>query len=67
MIVDEPSRIRYYDGKDEMRFESPEDFDRTPRGAAWMGPEGPHSVENIDQVPYRAYRIEFKTLATPGP
>jgi hypothetical protein len=60
MIVDEPARIRYYQGG-ALLFESgarPE----SPPGVRvrWMEPEGPHSVENIDQHRYHAIRIELK-------
>jgi quercetin dioxygenase-like cupin family protein len=60
MIVDEPARIRYYVG-DELRFES-----QAPSGSqpgvrvAWMEPEGPHSVQNIDDHRYHAVRVELK-------
>jgi hypothetical protein len=60
MIVDEPARIRYYaDGAS--RFES-QQHARTPSGmrVRWMDPEGPHTVENIDQHRYRVIRIELK-------
>lgn len=63
MIVDHPARIRYFDADGELRFESPEEIDRTPRGASWLAPEGPHSVENIDSEPYFAYRVELKAAA----
>jgi len=60
MIADEPARIRYYAGG-ALQFESP------PRSGAparplvsWMEPEGPHSVENIDQRRYHAIRVELK-------
>jgi len=60
MIIDEPARIRYYaDGV--LRFES-----QAPSGSSpgvrvrWMEPEGPHSVENIDQRRYHAIRVELK-------
>jgi hypothetical protein len=60
MIVDEPARIRYYQG-DALVFES----QAGPQSASgvrvrWMEPEGPHSVENIDQRRYHAIRIELK-------
>jgi quercetin dioxygenase-like cupin family protein len=56
MIVDEPARIRYYQG-DALLFES-----QAGPGVAvhWMEPEGPHSVENIDDHRYHAIRIELK-------
>jgi plastocyanin len=60
MIVDEPARIRYYAG-DTLQFESPARLP-APAGTrvSWMEPEGPHSVENIDQHRYHAIRIELK-------
>jgi hypothetical protein len=60
MIVDEPARIRYYEG-DALRFESPERLE-SPVGVRvrWMEPEGPHSVENIDECRYHAIRVELK-------
>src|SRR5215475_6252670 len=60
MIVDEPARIRYYQG-DALLFES-----QSPSWPAsgvrvrCMEPEGPHSVENIDQRRYHAIRVELK-------
>ena len=60
MIVDEPARIRYYQG-DVVVFES-----RAVSGPGsgvrvrWMEPEGPHSVQNIDQRRYHAIRVELK-------
>ena len=60
MARDEPARIRYYVGS-ALQFESP-----APSGAppavrvGWIEPEGPHSVENIDERRYHAIRIELK-------
>lgn len=60
MIVDEPARIRYYAGG-ALQFES-----QAPAGSPsgvqvrWMKPEGPHSVENIGQRCYHAFRVELK-------
>ncbi len=64
MIVDGPARIRYYDADGELRFESPERREpavpeQEPR-PNWMGSEGLHSVENIDDRPFLAWRIELK-------
>ena len=58
MIVDEPARIRYYQG-DALLFES----QARPRSGSdmrvrWMEPEGPHSVGNIDQRRYHAIMVE---------
>ena len=63
MYVEQPSRIRYYDMNDVMRFESPEgqDFgDNYTPSPDWMGPEGVHAVENIDTIPFVALRVEIK-------
>ena len=60
MIVDEPARIRYYEG-DTLRFESPErQGSQAGVRVRWMAPEGPHSVENIDEYRYHAIRVELK-------
>ena len=60
LIVDEPARIRYYAGR-AMQFESPEHSGAPPAvRVSWMEPEGPHSVENIDERRYHAIRIELK-------
>jgi predicted metal-dependent enzyme (double-stranded beta helix superfamily) len=60
MIIDEPARIRYYQGG-TLLFES-EARSGSPAGVRvrWMEPEGPHSVENTDQHRYHAIRIELK-------
>jgi predicted metal-dependent enzyme (double-stranded beta helix superfamily) len=61
MYVEQASRIRYYNEKNEVVFESPENqtFDGKPE-PNWMEPEGIHAVENIDTVPFSALRIELK-------
>jgi hypothetical protein len=62
MMTDGRARIRYRIG-DEVTFESPDPLPpRENLAGSWMGPEGPHSVENIDSVPMHAIRVEFKTL-----
>jgi hypothetical protein len=44
-----------------MQFESPEHPGAPPAvRVSWMEPEGPHSVENIDERRYHAIRIELK-------
>jgi hypothetical protein len=61
MIVDRPARIRYYE-HGIRKFESAATPMPQPAPkAAWMKPEGPHSVENIDTFPYHALRIELRT------
>lgn len=60
MITDTRARIRYWIG-DRLSFESPDPL--PPPGdlsGSWCGPEGPHSVENIDTIALHALRIEFK-------
>jgi hypothetical protein len=60
MIVDEPARIRYYQGA-ALLFESPaRPGDPPVAQVRWLDPEGPHSVENIDQHRYHAIRVELK-------
>jgi hypothetical protein len=60
MIVDEPARIRYYRGG-ELLFESQPSVGSPPGVPVdWLEPEGPHSVENIDERRYHAIRIELK-------
>jgi len=61
MISDSAARLRYYNAEDKLVFEHPED--RKPPselGADWMKPEGLHAVECIDEVPFRAIRVELK-------
>jgi hypothetical protein len=62
MVVLSPARIRYFEGErgDQFRYESPHEPRPTVPRAHWMPPEGPHRVENIDQIPYRAIRVELK-------
>jgi hypothetical protein len=60
MIVDGPARIRYYQG-DTLSFSSQEDTATAGTRASWMDPEGPHSVENVDNHPYHAIRVELRT------
>lgn len=61
MIVEQPSRIRYYNDKDVVVFESDqENFSYEKRNPSWMDPEGLHAVENIDTILYSAIRIEIK-------
>ena len=62
MIVDGPARIRYYQGG-APTFASPEDTATAGTRASWMDPEGPHSVENVDDHPYHAIRVELRTTA----
>jgi hypothetical protein len=62
MVVQEPARIRYYTAG-TLTYTSPAQppAQSGPR-VSWLDPEGPHSVENIDDRVYGAFRIEFKRL-----
>jgi quercetin dioxygenase-like cupin family protein len=58
MIVDEPARIRYYaDGALQLETQPVLSGGVQVR---WLEPEGPHSVENVDQRRYHAIRIELR-------
>lgn len=59
MIVDGPARINYYQG-DTLVFSSSPDDPASGMRASWLDPEGPHSVENVDNRPYHALRVELK-------
>lgn len=61
MIVHEPARFRYYTAG-TLTYTSPArpSPDESGPRASWLDPEGPHSVENIDNHAYRAFRVEFK-------
>jgi hypothetical protein len=60
MIVDGPTRIRYYRG-DTLTFSSPADTAASGTRVSWMASEDPHSVENVDDHPYHAVRVELRT------
>ena len=59
LIVDGPARIRYYQGG-ALLFASPVDTAAGGTRVDWTEPEGPHSVENADDHPYHAIRVELK-------
>ena len=67
MMVDRAAQIRYYDEDEIVTYQSPERGERdtveqSPPETEWMGPEGPHAVENIDTVPYHAIRVALKNV-----
>ena len=67
MIIDSPARIRYYAGG-TLQFESQARPAEAPGPRVrWMEPEGPHSVENIDQHRYHAIRVELKQRRPANP
>lgn len=59
MIVDEQARIRYYQAGTVL-FESQATEPEPVTHVHWMEPEGPHSVKNLDQHRYHAFRVEFR-------
>jgi hypothetical protein len=59
MIVDRPAMIRYYQGT-ALAFSSPPGVSTRATIGQWMEQEGPHAVENVDIVPYHAFRVELK-------
>lgn len=63
MLIDRPARIRYYTGN-TLTYTSPERPSPAESGirVSWLDPEGPHSVENIDDHVYGAFRIELKQV-----
>ena len=61
MIVDRPAMIRYY-REGILVSSSAESTIVEAAVGQWMDPEGPHSVENIDDKPYHAFRVELKRL-----
>jgi hypothetical protein len=64
MLVDQPARIHYYTGN-KLTYTSPEQPSHATASGlrvSWLDPEGPHSVESIDEHPYGAFRIEFKQI-----
>ena len=65
MVGLEAARLRYYGADGELRFETPEDRDLTDPAldADWFRPEPLHAVENIDDKPFRALRVELKGTA----
>jgi len=61
MHVQQPARIRYYNDKNEIVYESPEvQLNPIPRTPTWMEREEMHAVENIDTIEFIAYRTEIK-------
>jgi hypothetical protein len=54
MVIIEPAKLRYYDeqGKETRALSS--------CCSDWRDIKGPHSSENIDSHPFKAYRIESK-------
>jgi hypothetical protein len=53
---------RYYDAVGKLSFESTKPYRKDPDlvRARWQEPEGPHAVENTDEVADRFIRVELK-------
>ncbi len=61
MVIDAPARIRYYE-QGALTFESPPgSLDGPVPRVIWLGPEGPHAVENLDTHQYHAIRVEIRS------
>lgn len=56
MIVTNPAKIRYYNAN-KTWFDI--DLEKEIKNE-WMDPEPLHAVENIDNKPYKAIRVELK-------
>lgn len=62
MIVDRPARLRYHaEARPGVDIARPANDQVGPR-AELLAPEGLHSVENVDDHDYHAFRIEYATL-----
>jgi hypothetical protein len=61
MIIDCPARLRYYGDARSGVDITPAAVETGPRAQA-LAPEGPHSVENVDDHDYHAFRIECTKL-----
>lgn len=61
MYMDVPSKFRYYgaDGKPEFEAGETERSAMKPMTKRF-GPEQPHSVENLTDIPFHAIRVELK-------
>ncbi len=60
MIVDQPAQINYYGENETLIFTTKPTDGKNHQHPQWLDPEGLHSVENIDDKTYKAYRIEIK-------
>ena len=59
MVIEQRAKIRYFDKNGKVLFEtSPVQSESSD--VQWHEPEGPHSIENIDNVTFKAYLIELK-------
>ena len=59
MVIEQRAKIRYFDESGKVVFESnPSRTESTI--VQWHEPEGPHSIQNIDNITFKAYLIELK-------
>jgi hypothetical protein len=63
MIVDRPAWLRYY-VEEQFGVDITPAPDETGPRAQMLAPEGPHSVENVDDHDYHAFRIEYIKLGS---
>lgn len=62
MIVDSSTKIRYYNDLGEATEYTERETSKEKPFVEWLGPEGLHSVENLDESKtYHAIRIEIKS------
>lgn len=61
MIVNSSARIRYFDKNNKATEYPKRNISFQNPLVEYLEPEEPHAVENIDKVPYHAYRIEIKS------
>ena len=54
LLIHSPAKLRFTNQQGNLIAEKIE------QGIIWRDPEEGHSVENIDQTPFRAYRFELK-------
>jgi hypothetical protein len=60
MFIDSPARTRYYVDGTLTAESPPRDGGPVVPVVRWLEPEGPHSVENIDDFLFHAIRVELK-------
>lgn len=60
MIVNSAAKINYFDEKGKKTKYPKRDISPKNPLIEYLKPEKSHSVENIDDIPYHAYRIEIK-------
>jgi predicted metal-dependent enzyme (double-stranded beta helix superfamily) len=62
MIVDSSTKIKYYTETNEGTEYPEREATKEKPFIEWLGPEGLHAVENLDQTKaYHAIRIELKS------